>query len=222
MQVGIRPEEGTRAVLNGTVTTSIPLTINNMGFYDISNLEITTYITDKNGTAISNSTAPTYSIPKNSKVTKTHNISISLNNTSCLLTNDTVLNVDMLVALTYANAIPLKISLNTNMSWGAPLYNLTVGEISIVPPNQVNVSLSFENHAFFSLDGTIRLEIVDRLNNKIGSRTTYITVPHESPRNRYDDVIPVTITGDPEDVAEVHLHFDMSVFSYGPVVIAVD
>lgn len=223
MQVGIELGETQVTASNGTIITSVPFTINNKGFYDLSNLEIATYITDENGTSISNSTTSS-SISKGSKDTIPHNISISLNeitakNLTYMLTNDTVLNMDILVALTYAHAIPLKISLNTTMDWGAPLYNLTVGGISPVPPNQVDVSLSFKNNAFFSLNGTIRLEIWDSSENKIGSGTGPISV---LPGDSYDDAITVTITGDPSEVAEVHLHFDTSLFSYGPVVMAVD
>ncbi len=143
-------------------------------------------------------------------------------NLTYMLFNDTNLNVDMFVSLTYAYSIPLKISSNLTMPWGAPLSNLTIGEISFTPPppyEQVNVPLSFENHAFFGLNGTIRLEIVDSLNKPVGSRTTDILVP---PEGRYDDVMSVTTTHDPSEVAEVRLYFDTSVFSFGPVVIAVD
>ncbi len=223
MQVRIEPGEPKEPfVSNGTLMASVPFAINNKGFYDISNLAITTYITDKNGTTISSSTTPPSSIPRDSKVPIPLNISINLNNITAntltyMLTNDTVLNIEMLVALTYAHAIPLKISLNTTMPWGAPLYNLTMDGISAVAPNQVNVSLSFDNHAFFSLDGTIDLEIWDST-GAIGSNTTGISV---SPGNSYDLPIPVTITGNPMDVTEVHLQIDTSLFSYGPVVMTV-
>lgn len=221
MQVGIEQGEPQVTLSNGVAITSVPFIINNKGFYDITNFGITTSITDKSGTSISNSTTPATSIPKNSNVTRTHNISVVLRdilarNLTYMLTNDTVLDVDMSVSLTYAHAIPLRISFNTTMPWGAPIYDLTVSGISIVSPNQVNVSLGFENHAFFGLDGTMRLEIVDESDNKIGSRTVDISVPPES---IYDETIPVTITNDPEDMAEVHVHFDTSLFSFGPVVI---
>jgi hypothetical protein len=35
-------------------------------------------------------------------------------------------------------------------------------------------------------------------------------------------VITVLITGDPRDMTEVRLYFDTSVFSFGPVVIAIE
>jgi len=222
-QVGIETGEPHVTTSNDTVITSVPFTINNMGFYDITNLKITTHITDKNGTTISDSTTPPSLIPKDSKVQIPFNISINLNDLTAntltyLLTNDTVLNLDMLVALTYAHAIPLEISLNTTMPWGAPLYNLTVDGITIVSPNQVNVSLSFENHAFFSLNGTLSLEVWDSA-GAIGSGTTDISV---SPGISYSDAIPVTITtGDPMDAKEVHLQITTSLFSFGPVVIPV-
>ncbi len=136
-----------------------------------------------------------------------------------MLFDDTDLNVDMFIGLTYAYAIPLKIASNITMPWGAPLNNLTVGEITEISPSQANAPLSFENHAFFSFNGTIRLKIMDGSNNEIGSGTTYIYVPAE---DSYDDVIPVTVTGEFAEKAEVHLYFDTSVSSFGPVVIPIE
>jgi hypothetical protein len=209
---------------NNSLKMSIPFSVNNGGLYDISELNITTCVVAENETIISRSTSLVPLIPKASTVNATHDISLGLDdifakNLTYMLFNDANLSVDMFVGLTYAYVLPLKISFNTTMPWGAPLYNLTVGDISIVSPNQVNVSLSFENHAFFSLNGTIRLEIVDGFNRLMGSGATDIFVP---PEGSYDDVITMLITGDPRGMTEVRLYFDTSVFSCGPVVIAIE
>lgn len=208
---------------NGELTVSIPFSISNGGLYDISQLNITTRIIAENETALSSSTSLVPLIPKKSIVNESYGISLSLEdlvakNLTYMLFNDTNLNVDMFVGLTYAYAIPLKISSNLTMPWGAPFHNLTVDGISAAPPNQVNVSLSFDNHAFFSINGTVRLEIVDASNNPIGSGTSEIFV---AAGDRYDDILPVIMTGDPYAVAKVHIYFDSPLFSFGPVVIDV-
>jgi hypothetical protein len=104
------------------------------------------------------------------------------------------------------------------MPWGAPIHNLTV-DVSPVPPNQADVFVSFENHAFFPLNGTIYLELVDDANNRLGSGSGNVFVP---PRERNADPIGVRLTGNPWDVAKVHLWFNTTLFNLGPEVIEVD
>ena len=217
-------EEPEVTASNGEMTMSLPFSISNGGLYDISELNITTRIEAENETVISRSTTLVPLIPRDSTVSETHDIALSLDdilakNLTYMLFDDTDLNVDMFIGLTYAYAIPLKIASNITMPWGAPLNNLTVGEITEISPSQANAPLSFENHAFFSFNGTIRLKIMDGSNNEIGSGTTYIYVPAEA---SYDDVIPVTVTGEFAEKAEVHLYFDTSVSSFGPVVIPIE
>lgn len=225
IQIGMNFEgEPEVTASNGEMTMSLPFSISNGGLYDISELNITTRIVAENETVISRSTSSVPLIPKASTVNETHDISVSLDdvlakNLTYMLFNDINLSVDMSVGLTYAYAIPLRISSNLTMPWGAPLSNLTVGEITEISPSQANAPLSFENHAFFGLNGTIRLEILDSFNRLIGSGTTDILVPQEG---SYDDVIPVTLTGDFAEKAEARIYFDTSVFSFGPVVIPVD
>lgn len=219
-------EEPQMTTSEETVTMSIPFSVENGGFYDISALNITTQIAAENDAVISRSTTLVPLIPKDTMVNETHDIALSLGdilakNLTYLLFNDTDLNIDLLVALTYASAIPLKISSNLTMRWGAPLSNLTIREIPVTLTSSytVDVPLSFENHAFFGLNGTLRLEIVDSLNNPIGSETAPISVP---PGSSYSDVISITMTEIPSDVKEVRLYFDTSAFSFEPVVMTLE
>jgi len=215
MQIGMNfGEEPEMAVSNGEITMSIPFSISNGGLYDISELNITTFIAAENET-VSRSTTTVPLISIGDTVNKTHDISVSLDdildkNLTYMLFRDTNLSVNMFVALTYAQVIHLNISssLGEALYWGAPLNNLTIGEPSFTaigdPPYNVTVPLSFENHAFFSLNGTIRLEIMDG-NNLIGSKEENIPVP---PRTRYDNAIFVMIESVPSDMVEVHLYFN--------------
>jgi hypothetical protein len=208
---------------NGTLTMSIPFSVSNDGLYDISNLNITTSIKARNETVISSSSTHIEIIPKGGSVNKTYDVIISLNsilakNLTYMIFNDTELNVDMIIKLTYANSIPLKMSSNQTMLWWAPICNLTV-EVSPVLPNQADIFVSFENHAFFPFNGTIYLELVDDAKNELGSGSGDAFVP---PGERYADSIRVTVTGNPWDVAEVHLWFNTTLFNLGPKVIEVD
>ncbi|MFQ6086625.1 MAG: hypothetical protein ACE5OV_01250 [Candidatus Bathyarchaeia archaeon] len=226
MQIRMNFEEEPQVTTsNGMLTMSIPFSINNGGFYDISELNITTRIEAENETVISRSTTLVPLIPRDSTVSEKHDVALSLDdiltkNLTYLLFKDTDLNLDMFVALTYAHAIPIKISSNLTMRWGAPLSNLTIGEISItpLPPYRVDIPLSFDNHAFFSLNGTMRLEIVDG-SNLIGWEEVDISVP---PGYGYDDTISVPIDSVPEDRAEVHLYFDGKHLKSWSLVMAVE
>jgi len=209
----------------GTMTLSLPFSVDNKGFYDISDLNITTILQESNGALVSNSTTVVPLILHSNRVDATHNISITLDkmtsaSLSRLLFNDTDFNVTLSLALKYAGVIPLKISMNFTTTWGAPLHNLTIGGINYNSTRSIAaVSLSFENHSFFSLNGTMRIEIINTLDLQVGATTTPINVPPQTP---YLNPIEVPVSAGYGSFKEVRLYFDFpSVFSYGPKVIEV-
>ena len=206
------------------LTMSLPFHVDNGGFYDISDLNVTTDINNHDGTLISNSATLIPLISRGSRVDTAHNISISMDDiVSKDLTNlifqDSVFDIDMFVALKYARVIPLHLSSNTTLPWGAPLANLSIGEISFIPINlthfRIITPLSFENHSFFALDGAIRLELVDDLSHQVGVGATNISVP---PMNSCNAPVEVVVQGEARIPAEACLYFETSAFSFGPVV----
>lgn len=230
-QLAIGFDEPHTSTSGGTMTLMLPFSLENKGFYDIADLNITTIIQESNGVLVSNSSTVVPLISRGSKVDATHNISISLNkmtvaSLSRLLFNDTEFNVDMSLALKYARVIPLEISTGIqNFTWGAPLYNLSVGDIqSIELYNSTHVRailpLSFENHSFFTLEGTVRTVIINTDDQKVGGSTTPISVPAQS-----GGTTPLTVfvSTSPGILKEALLYFDFpSVFSYGPVVMPIE
>lgn len=207
---------------DGTATLSLPLRIDNSGFYDIANLNLTTRVTDTSGSPISDSSTFAQLIPHGKSSMVTHNItlnvtSMNFSQLSNLLFTDTNLTMDTIVRLDYANVIPFALEANLSMPWGAPLSNLTLGHVSISGAD-VTVPISFENHSFFELNGTIQLAIVDNLGNVVGQGTS----PHilASPQNYYSSNLSVTISGNPANIRTARLYFQTSVFNYGPVVIS--
>jgi len=227
-QVGVALGEKPQASTSGgTMILSLPFSVENNGFYDISDLNITTIVQESSGALVSNSSTVVRLISSGKKVNAAHNISISLDSMtsaslSHLLFYDTDFDIDMSLGLRYAGVIPLKISTNSTMPWGAPLYNLTMGDITVDQYNTTHVkavlSLSFENHSFFSLNGTIRTEIVNTLNQQIGGSTTPINAPQQS---SYLTPLEVLVPLASANFKEARLYFDTSVFSYGPLVIPI-
>ncbi|MFQ5758248.1 MAG: hypothetical protein ACE5IF_01065 [Candidatus Bathyarchaeia archaeon] len=217
---------------NGTITVSLPFFINNTGFYDISDLNVTTSVTDQNGTLISTSTTLVTNIPRGGSTNETHVMSISIDdiiskNLTYLLFKDTTIVLDGSVELRIAHILPLQVSTSLNMSWEAPLYNLSIGKIGL--PERYNSThhsttawLSFENHSPFNLNGTIKLETFNEGDEYVGSGTDWINVPsREGYRKKVtiyvpsDNILKFTETG------KVHAYFESPMgsldwwFTYG-------
>jgi hypothetical protein len=172
---------------NGTMTVSLPFSVNNTGFYDISDLEIATSVTDCSGMLISTSTTSVENIPRCESVNETHSISVSINdvilkNLTYLLSNDAVIVLDVSVGLRIAHVIPLKVSARVNMSWGAPFYNASLRLADVPEPYNsthytVSAWASFENHSPFDVNGTLRLEIFNEREDFIGRWMDQVSAP---------------------------------------------
>jgi len=210
----------------GTMTLLLPFAIDNKGLYDIADLNVTTILKEENGALLSNSSTVVDLIVSGRRVDREHNIAISIENMSSsslsrLLFNDTDLSIEVILALRYALVIPLKISTNYTIPWGAPLHNLTIGSVTYNDTRMTAVvPLSFENHSLFSLNGTIRLEIWDTDDELIGTSTTpSINVSSKTP---FQTDLEVPISPGYGTFKEVRLFFDISIFppGYGPVVIS--
>lgn len=210
---------------DGTVIISIPLFINNTGLYDLSELNITADVMDYNESLLSTSTTFMPLIPRGSNVETTHNITISLDDITSkaqtYLFNDTKFNVDMSAKLNFAHAIPFQVSTNMTMPWGAPLYNFSIGQISYdfynLTHQRIIVPLSFENHSpYFSVDGTIQVELYNSRGEVVGSETLSLDVPSHS---RYEGQVELIVDASKlTESGEVHFFFETSGFSFGPLV----
>jgi hypothetical protein len=224
----IRPSFGEPSVSSSgdVLTTSLPMILYNGGFYDISKFNITTLIKDHRGQTITSSSTFVPVINSGANTTIIHTMSLSIEQAaigdlSHLLFNDSELDVVAAVRLVYARAFPIEISLNLSMPWGAPFANLTIGNVSTGPLNLTHVRvllpLSFENHSFLEMNGTVRFEIVDQLNHVVGNGSTGFTL---SPENRFETDVEVLVSGDPSNIREAHLYLETTFFDYGPVVIS--
>lgn len=218
----IQPRFGEPSVTNsnGALVVSLPLSISNGGFYDINRFNITTQISDNQGSAINRSSTLVSILPKGENTTIEHRMTLSIeqaatSNLSYLLFNDGELNVEAIVKLVYANAFPIEISSNFTTPWGAPFANLTLGNISVISSTRVSMPLSFENHSFLEMNGTLRVEIVDSTSNVVGGTSVAFDAP---PENRFERNIEVTVSGSPAQIREARLYFETSFFDYGPVV----
>jgi len=210
---------------SGFVILSIPLFVNNSGFYDLSELNLTVDAMDYNGSLVSTSTTFVPLIPRGSSVETAHNVSISLDDiTSDVLNylfNDTIFNVDLSMKVNFARVIPFQVSMNKTIPWGAPLYDFSIGQISYdyynLTHQRVVIPLSFENHSpYFGIYGTMQVEIYNSGDELVGSRTLSLNVPSHS---AYEDQVELIVDiSKLTESGEVHFSFETSMFSLGPVV----
>jgi len=207
---------------------SLPITIDNNGYYNIGSFNVTTEISDKEGFMIAQGSTFISVIEKGRQTVTTHNVTIDiddlLQNNQNYLFNDTELEVRETVGMKLAEVIPVQASTNLSMHWGAPLYNFTLGEIEYTPYNLshilVAVPISFENHASFDLTGSIQIQIYNSVDISVGEGQITIEAPQNAPFQRNVELtIPVT------QIAEIRyfeVYFSTQLFSFGPLVISYD
>jgi len=224
----IRPgfQEPSVGASGDTITISLPFILYNGGFYDISKFNITTSALSNRDSTIASSSTLVPIMPKGANTSITHNMSLSIgrlsiDDLSFLLFNDTELTVLAIMKLTYARAFPLEINTNFSVPWGAPMANLAIGGISAMPFNSTHVRalvpLSFDNHSYLRMSGTVRLEIVDNLGNVVGEGATGFDAPSKM---RFETDMVVFLSGNPANVREARLYFQTPFFSHGPVVVS--
>jgi len=169
------------------IVLSLPFSLNNSGYYDISELNITTRITDSNGTLLTLSKTFVPLVSKGSNVEAAHNISIELSDVMEnieLIFNDSFFEFDTFVSLNFAHIVPVQMSMNMTVPWGAPLSNVSVGEISVLNYTDTHVKvvvpISFENHSFFDMTGTMKLEIYNDVDELVTYGETSLHAPSQS------------------------------------------
>lgn len=198
------------------VVLSLPFFLNNSGYYDISELNITTRIMDSNGTLLTLSKTFIPLVSKGSNIETAHNISIDLSDVMKnmkLLFNDSVFEFDTFITLNFAHTFPVQMSMNTTVHWGAPLYNLSVGEISGLPFNITHVivvvPISFKNRSFFDITGTMQLEIFNDVDELVTSGETSLDVPSQHAYNgQVDMYLSLADASKLTESGRVHLIFE--------------
>jgi len=193
MNLGINVGEVQMLPSSNGIAFSLPFAIINNGYYELADLNLTTRVIDQNGTVFDVTETLVPSIPRGSNVNSTHTISVDLDDILSmdhvsLLLNDSSFNVEIFAALQFARAVPVQLSTNATIPWGAPFAHFTIRTISVSPHNSTHVEaripVSFENHAIIDLTGTLTVEVYSNSNEFITSGTASINVP---PQQSYFD-----------------------------------
>jgi hypothetical protein len=208
-----------------TFTVTLPVIFNNRGYYDIADLNITTIIADSEKTQISRASSYLAKIPPQNGATIFHNVSFHSSEMiahESFLFNDSSLLLYGLIHLDYANLIPFGVEANETIPWGAPLYNFTAGIPEYARYNvthmRMSVPISFQNHSpYFSVTGTIRVEILNSLGQLLGTGTTSVDVASNAV---YDDSVEALVsTLAATSTGQIRIFVDTEMFDYGPMVI---
>lgn len=160
------------------ITFSLPFSISNDGYYEISDLNLTTQVKNPKGGLLDQSETIISSIPKNTNVSESHEVSINLDDILLLdqislLLEDSDFNVEIFTSLTFAQAIPVQLSTNTTIPWGAPLANFSTGTFSFSDYNitheEAKIPISFENHAILDIQGSLIIDVYNNSQERVAS-----------------------------------------------------
>jgi len=188
MNLGIDVGEVEMLPSSNGISFSLPFSITNNGYYELADLNLTTCVTDQNGTVFDITETLVPSIPRGSNVNATHTISVDLDsilsmNHVSLLLNDSSFNVEIFAGLNFARAVPVQLSTNATIPWGAPFAYFSIGTASVSSHNGTHVEgtipVSFENHAVIDITGTLRAEVYDDSNEHIASGRADINAPSQ-------------------------------------------
>jgi hypothetical protein len=222
MQLGINIGQVQILPSSEGINFSLPFSIINNGYYELADLNLTTLVKDSNGTTIDHSETLIPSIPMGTTVNATHTIPINLDTIMStdpepLLLNDSFFEIEIFAGLNFARAIPVQLSTNYSIPWGAPLSNFALGEFDVSPHNSTHargtIPLSFGNHAVLDLVGLLQVEIFNDSQELIAIGETPINVPAGESYDGEVNVYPRL-----EDVAKlsgsgtIHVIFETPLF----------
>jgi len=178
-------QEPTASFSEGQFHFSAPFYINNTGFYDFSDINLTVLAEAKNK-PITRFSQTFPKVSAHSVLNASYEISFSLeeilSRNSELLFNDldVNLNVSLFFRIAYLIGFGIVAS-NLTMPWGAPFYNFSLTSIRYNSISQnVSVLLSFENHAQFPVNGTLLIEVVSDKNELLGSYSELVNVSSDN------------------------------------------
>ncbi len=202
----------------------LPVFFDNKGYYSIADLNVTTLIADAETNQISKAMTYIAQIPPQKNATVFHNVSLSIGQIIAhadYLFNDSNLTVHGMVHLNYASVVPLGVETNKTIPWGAPLSNFTIGIPTYSPYNSTHftadVPISFQNNSpYFSVTGTLRVEIFNDEHQPLGSGVVPVDVLSSDIYNGGTETLinAASLT----ERGQIHVYAETGMFNYGPLV----
>lgn len=203
---------------------TLPIAIDNKGYYTLADLSVTAVISDFYSDQISKSSTFAGQVRPQENITIFHNTSLSSDEIvtqSSYLVDDLDLILQGQVNLNYASLIPFGFKVNKTVPWGAPLFNFTVGAPERFFYNtthqMINVPVGFENHSpYFSVSGAICVEILNNRNESVKRDNVSIDVP---PGTVYNGRVETLVAASSvTEAGRIFVSVETAMFNYGPEV----
>ncbi|MEM3579314.1 MAG: hypothetical protein QXL54_03715 [Candidatus Bathyarchaeia archaeon] len=212
--------------INDYAIVSIPINIENGGYYNLGEFNLTTKIADLNGTKITEGSTLISVVKRGDRIAVFHNLTFNvdvlLERSACYLFNDSSFAVAAIINVKLAEVIPVQASSNFSVPWGAPFYNFHLEQPTFEPLNlthlRVNVPISFENHAPLEINGEINLYMYNNEDLLIGQGGAAITAPQGT--SYIGSVVLYVQTSKITEKGLFEVYFSTPFLSYGPLVIS--
>ena len=205
--VGFR--EPNYSLSNTVFSMSAPFYVNNTGFYDLSEINTTVVLRNDNRiVATSSNLLP--NVPAGTTVDSAYEFSFDLqeiaSNHNELLINDADLDLDISLSFRVAYVITFGLATDFTTQWKAPFYNLTVTDSHYNSTTEkFSINMSFTNHAYFTIDGPLLIEIYNNRSETISTIGKNISVP---PSTSFQELFESTIIPSAmTDNGTVHIYF---------------
>jgi hypothetical protein len=208
---------------------TLPLFIDNRGYYSLNGFNLTTVFSDAEGTEISRASTLLGVIPQGQNSTILYNVTFSMDSiaerANKYVFEDGNLTCAVSAGLNFAEIVPTQLATNVTFPWGAPFYNFKLGQTQFIGGNlshiMAKVPLSFENHAAFNLSGNIRVKFYGVQDALLGETQTDINAPeYSSYSGNLAFSIPVTSAISSTNLkGHFEVHFSTPMFEYEPLVI---
>ncbi|MDW8048555.1 MAG: hypothetical protein RMJ07_02590 [Nitrososphaerota archaeon] len=178
MEDGLQIGEMRISLIDSEIVLSIPITLNNKGYFSIDEFEFGTSFRDINGSIIVQNSTIVREIRSGSNRTIQHILALDLldmvSNRPDILFNDTDFTLNFLTRFRYAYAFNIEVSIaGMPIHWGAPLYGLRLEQAG--PPTfngthlRLPIFVEVENHSFLDIRGNLTVLVYNREGQKVGS-----------------------------------------------------
>jgi hypothetical protein len=215
------------SITNDQLILSLPLKVDNKGFFSVEELHFSTVFSDVEGEEFSTADSFLPVVQEGEKITFVHNATLSisklLEKNDQYLFNDNQLKASVTTGFNFAQLLPVQISTEFEFQWGAPFHNFALSKL----PNGQSLAHSpmvlmrFENHATFDVVGSIRVELHDSTGSLMCQMQMPVNVTRHSAyfENVQFNIPQKAVSFSIEPNSHFEVYFDTGSIEYGPLVI---
>jgi len=190
---------------DGNVRLSLPILVNNTGYYEIDEFRIATTLKDENGRLIVTNSTLMKNIGRGEFKYGMHTVSLSLadiiSKMRAYLFNDTNIKLSILIGFKYASVLEFQVSMvNVSIPWRAPFYGLRLKSLILRESNGTHLffdlDMDVENHFVSDVGGLLRLTIYNERGVRVGEGVGLLYLP--SGERLEEPIMVVASLTDPE------------------------